>query len=166
MTTDAGVLAIFDDPSRAAGAVKALRGAGIAGVRASMPAPFPELLDALGETSKLGWGTFTGAVVGVFSGFALCIGTSLAWPVVTGGKEIVSLPPFVVIAFELAILLGALATLTELTLRLRRARRSDPVPLDPRFSADRIGLFVAGRDGARAEEILRAEGAEEVRRVG
>jgi hypothetical protein len=163
---DAGILAVFDDPGRAAAAVKALRDAGVGGVRARAPAPFPELMDALGPVSRLGWGTFTGAIVGVSAGLALTIGTALAWPLVTGGKEITSLPPFVVICLECAILLGALSTLAELIVRLARARRRDPAPIDARFSNDRIGLFVPEGAGARAEEILRESGAEEVRRVG
>ncbi len=36
--------------------------------------------------------------------------TSLSWPLIVGGKPIVSLPPFLIIAFALTILFGALST--------------------------------------------------------
>jgi hypothetical protein len=163
---DRDVIAVFDDPERATAAVKALHDAGFADVRARMPAPFPELLEALGPESNLGWGTFAGGLLGVSAGFALTIGTSLAWPLVVGGKEIASVPPYVVIALECTILLGAFATLTELVLRLARARRSDRAPVDVRFSSDRIGILVRGGNAAKAESILRQSGAEEVEHVG
>src|SRR5271167_1644781 len=97
---DKDVIAIFGDPQQATAAVKALKGAGFADVRARTPAPFPELMEALGPPSSLGWGTFTGGMLGLTGGFALTIGTSLAWPLVVGGKEIASVPPYVVIALE------------------------------------------------------------------
>ena len=43
---------------------------------------------------------------------AFTIYTVLSWPLMVGGKPIVSIPAFVIIAFELTILFGALATLT------------------------------------------------------
>jgi molybdopterin-containing oxidoreductase family membrane subunit len=160
----ADVIGVFDDPEHATLAVKALRGAGYADVRARTPAPFPELMDAVTPPSPLGWGTFTGGMLGVAGGFALTIGTSLAWPLVVGGKEIASVPPYVVIALECTILLGAFATLAELAIRIAGARRRDPAPADARFSSDRIGILVRGGD-AGAEKILRDSGAEEVERV-
>jgi hypothetical protein len=160
-----GTLAVFSAPVRAAGAVRALRAAGHRDLRVTMPAPFPALVEALElPTSRLGWITLAGAIGGTVAGFALCIGTSLAWPLVTGGKPIVSLPPFVIIAFEAAVLLGALVTLAGLGLLLRLGRRRRAMPYDERFSADRIGVFVP-RASAAAEQILREHGAEEVRHV-
>ena len=163
---DTDVIAVFDDPERATRAVRALRDAGFADIRARTPAPFPELMDALGPPSKLGWGTFTGGTLGIAAGFALTIGTSLAWPLVVGGKEISSVPPYMVIALECCILLGAFATLTELVIRLASARRHDPAPPDARFSSDRIGILVRSGDRDKAEQILRESGAEEVQRAG
>ena len=165
-TAAKGTLAVFSLPGRAAEAVRALRTAGHHEVRVAMPAPFPALVQALARpTSALGWMTLAGALTGTVSGFALCIGTSRAWPLVTGGKPIVSLPPFVLIAFELAVLLGALVTLAGFGLMTYRGRRRRAMPRDARFSADRIGVFVPDGD-ATVEQLLRDHGAEEVRGVG
>lgn len=54
--------------------------------------------------------TLAGAVSGLAIGFAFPILTVLDWPLITGGKPLVSIPPFVVIAFALTILLGGLAS--------------------------------------------------------
>jgi molybdopterin-containing oxidoreductase family membrane subunit len=89
------------------------------------------------------------------------------WPVVVGGKPIGSIPPYVVIAFELTILLGSLATVTAVALfSVLMEKRG--APYDPRFTDDRIGIFVpAAQDLARqVEQLLRKAGAEEVRHEG
>jgi len=109
--------------------------------------------------------TLVGGITGTASGFALTIWTVLKWDLITGGKPVVSIPPFVVIAFELTILLGGLATLLGLlvTAPLPRFRRSPRY--DPRFTADRFGVDVAcaPAEARVVEEILRQAGAEEVR---
>lgn len=166
MPAEQGILGIFGDPARAAVAVRALREAGIDDVRAASPAPFPELLEALGRPeSRLGRATMSAAALGVLLGFALCIGTALAWPLVTGGKPIVSIPPFVIIAFELAVLVGAVTNLAALAVSAWLGHRRRPVPFDPRFSLDRIGVYAVCPASSAAGEILRRHGAEEVRRA-
>ena len=85
------------------------------------------------------------------------------WPIVVGGKPIDSAIPYVVIAFELTILLGALATLTGLV--FHSLRNSTPAAYDGRFTDDKIGIFVpcsADRRNA-VKNLLETTGAEEVR---
>ncbi len=163
---DLAVLALFSEPDQAARAIEALRAAGLEDVHAAMPAPFPGVLRALGQPrSRLGGGVFLGTVVGVASGYALCVATSLAWPLVTGGKPIVSWPAFTVIGFEAAVLIGGLTTHALLAFTTAASRLRERAALrDPRFSQDRIGVL-AGGDPALAERLLREHGAEEVRRV-
>ncbi len=166
MRPEAGVLGVFSDLARGAQAIRALRAAGHSDVRMASPAPFPELVEALGRPrSRLDSAVLSGALLGVLAGFALCVLTAIAWPLVTGGKAIVSVPPFVIIAFELSVLVGACVNLVALAVTVGRGRRRRAVPFDPRFSADRIGVFVVGDGLGDAETILRTNGAEEVRRV-
>ena len=54
--------------------------------------------------------TALGAVTGLVTGFAFTIGTVMDWPMITGGKPYVSIPAFLVIAYELTILFGVLAS--------------------------------------------------------
>jgi len=162
----AGIVGVFAAPSTAAAAARALRSKGHE-VRASMPAAFPEVLEAIGRPpSRLGLATLGAAALGAVLGLALSVGTSLAWPLRVGGKPIVALPAFLVIVFEMAVLVGALVNFFGLAFLAARARRTHPVPEDARFSRDRIGLFVPGGADAAVEELLRKSGAEEVRRVG
>ncbi|MHB8418480.1 MAG: quinol:electron acceptor oxidoreductase subunit ActD [Myxococcales bacterium] len=161
-----GVLGFFGEPERAARAIRALRAAGLTDVRAAMPAPFPEVLAALGRPrSRVGIGVFAGTAAGVVVGYALCAATSSAWPLVTGGKPILSWPAFTVIAFEVAVLIGGLTTHAILAYDTATGRSRHRVPLRaPGFSQDRIGIFVVGT-AALAEQLLRTEGAEGVERV-
>jgi hypothetical protein len=62
------------------------------------------------KAGKVKYFAFIGAGTGTLTGFAFTILTSLSWPLITGGKPIVSIPPFIIIAFALTILFGALST--------------------------------------------------------
>ena len=86
---------------------------------------------------------------------------SYDWPTLVGGKTIGSIPPYVVIAFELTILLGALSTVAAVALfSILMGKRG--VPYDPQFSDDKIGIFVpAAQDAARpgrADDAQRGRG--------
>jgi hypothetical protein len=62
---------------------------------------------------------------------------------VVGGKPIVSIPAFVVIAFELTILFGALSTVIGLFINTRLPHLKPLVVYDPEFSSGRFGVYVS-----------------------
>ncbi len=162
----ARVLGTFGEPGAAASAIRALRAAGCEEVRTAMPAPFPEVVAALGkQRSRLGAITWTGALLGLACGIALPVTTSLAWPLFVGGKPIVAVPAFVVIFFEVSVLIGSLTNLAgSIALGWSRGGLA-PLPGGREFHGDRIGVFAVVDDPTKAEEVLRAAGAEEVQRV-
>lgn len=164
MPAERGVLASFSDPAAAARAVRALRAAGLR-VDAAMPAAFPELVAALARPrSGLGVATFAGTILGLCFGILLTVGTSLAWRLVTGGKPIVSVPPFVIVIFEVTVLVGSLTNLVAVAVGSARGRRRQPAVAAADAVRDRIAVFAAG-DLATASRLLRESGAEEVRDV-
>ena len=65
-----------------------------------------ELLD--NSQSPVRFFTGIGALAGCIGGFAFVIYTVLSWPLITGGKSVISIPAFIVIAYELMILFGGL----------------------------------------------------------
>jgi molybdopterin-containing oxidoreductase family membrane subunit len=108
--------------------------------------------------------TLIGGLTGCAAGFGMTIWMSLDWPTLVGGKTIASIPPYVVIAFELTILLGALITVAAVAfLVLLQQKRG--AAYDPRYSDDQIGIFVpSGPDQVGpVERLLQAAGAVEVR---
>jgi molybdopterin-containing oxidoreductase family membrane subunit len=91
--------------------------------------------------------------------------SSLVWGLTVGGKDPVSIPPYVVIAFEMTILFGGIATLIGMV-TLGRLPRFTPSPtFDPRFTNDRFGVAVhcSPERAPSVRDILRTAGAEEVR---
>ncbi|CAN5197836.1 DUF3341 domain-containing protein [soil metagenome] len=159
-----GVLGVFAHLDSATDAIRRLRSEGLE-VSVYSPAPRHELEDALeAPESPVRIFTLVGAFTGTAAGAALAIWTSLDWPLVVGGKEIVSLPAFSVIMFELTILIGALSTLAGFFINARLPRLDGRMLYHPSFTDDRFGVFahvVPDRyDSVRA--ILRDAGSEEV----
>jgi len=115
--------------------------------------------------SLVRWVTAVGAVAGLTGGFALCIYSVYSYPLVVGGKELVSLPPFVVIGYESMILLAGIANLFGMFALGRLPQVKSKAPYDPRFTVDRIGIWVPcrGEDARKVEQLMRGHGAEEVR---
>ena len=93
------------------------------------------------KPSKVRWFTFIGGILGLAVGFGFPIYTVLRWPLITGGKPVVTIQTFIIIAFELLILFGAIFTLLGLlfTARLPRQALRD---YDERFSDNHFGIVV------------------------
>jgi hypothetical protein len=161
-----GVLASFIHVDAAAEAVRAVRALGIRDLTVYTPYPNHEVEEALGQrVSPVRLFTLIGGLTGCTAGFAMTIWMSYDWPVLVGGKPIASIPPYVVIAFELTILMGALTTVAAVAVfSILMGKRG--VAYDPRFSDDRIGIFVpvAADQAGRVEQLLRSSGAVEVLR--
>jgi molybdopterin-containing oxidoreductase family membrane subunit len=63
------------------------------------------------KPSELRFFTLVGAVAGFLLSFVFIIYTVLDWPLITGGKPLVSIPAFIIIAFECTILIGGIVSL-------------------------------------------------------
>jgi hypothetical protein len=50
-----------------------------------------------------------GALIGAATGYLLPAFTVIDWPLISGNKPMISIPPFTIIAFELMVLLGSLS---------------------------------------------------------
>jgi hypothetical protein len=160
-----GLLAAFVHVDAAVDAIRALRAKGFRDLVVYTPAPNHEIEEALEHrVSPVRLFTLIGGLTGCTAGFAMTIWMSYDWAVVVGGKTIASIPPYVVIAFELTILMGALITVAAVALfSVLLGKRG--APYDPRFSDDQIGVFVpAPADQVPSiEQLLRSAGAVEVR---
>lgn len=160
-----GVMGIFYFVDDAADAVRALRQAGHRNLRVYSPIPHHEIEHALEQgPSIVRWVTFVGGVTGFTAGLALCIYTCISYPLVVGGKELVSLPPFMVISYESMILLAGLTNLLGMLALTRLPEIRPAAPYDPRFSEDRVGIWVPceGDELARVEKLMGGQSAEEV----
>ena len=160
-----GVMGVFTYVDDATAAVTTLRASGHRDLSIYSPVPYHALEHAIEQgPSLVRWVCFAGGVTGITAGFALCIYSVLSWPLVVGGKELISLPPFVVIGYECMILLGGIFNLLGMLALGRLPHVKSKAPYDPRFSEDKIGVWVpcAGQERTRVEQVMRGHQADEV----
>ncbi len=159
-----GVFAYVDDAEKA---INALRDRGYTPVFFS-PTTLPSLEDHLmPQDSRVKWFTLTGALLGLLTAFALTTWVSVSWPMIFSGKPVVSIPPYVVIYFELMVLFGALANLIGLLWTARIPRRAETayIPYDPRVSDDHFGVLVEevpSEEEETVQQIFRSHHAVDV----
>jgi len=159
-----GVLAVYKHVDSASHAIRQLKESGFKDFTVHTPVPNHEIADAIGHTvSPVRLWTLGGGLFGCVAGFAITFWMSYDYAIVVGGKPLGSIPPYVVIAFELTILFGAMATIFGLLFHSWRDGRK--TPYDPRCSDDHIGIFVPCPVERRqsVEQVLRTAGAVEVR---
>ncbi len=150
--TRQGLLASFDYLESAVEAIRALRGGGFDEITAFAPFPEHDIERALGYgPSPVRLFTLIGGLTGAATGFAFTIFTSMDWPLVTGGKPILSIPAYVVIAFELTILFGVFATVIGVLWNMRIPDAKTHVVYDPEYSSGRFGVYVTAPE-ERLEE--------------
>ena len=163
-----GILAEYDSVGAAIAGIRRLRDAGHENLDVFSPIPYAELEEAMGIVSSpvRRW-----ALIGGITGFATAVTltglTSLAYPLVTQGKPILSWPAYFIIMFELTILFAGLFGFAGVLFHTRKSRkRLSPAYRDV-FSVDRYGVYVAETESDEVESIMRDTGAVSVdREVG
>ena len=159
------LLGVFERPDDVAEAVVRLRGRGFAELETYSPAPFAEVDDAVDEKpSGVRLYTLIGGLLGVVTGYAMTIWMANDWQIVVGWKPFSSIPPYTIIAFELTILFGGLATLLGLLVKGRLPRTALDGAYRARFSAEDFGIAVrcGERDVPEIDALLRDHHALEV----
>jgi len=160
------LVGVFELPDDTAMAIRKLRGRGFEQIESYSPSPFEQIDEAMDERpSKVRAFTLIGGLTGVVTGFLMQIWMSWEWPIKVAGKAYASIPPYVIIGFELTILFGGVLTLIGLLIvgRLYPFRRLDAA-YSPRFSAEEFGVAVTvgDRDVAEVDALLRSLSAKEV----
>jgi hypothetical protein len=159
------LLSIFDRPQDVAAVVTKLKGRGFTDLETYSPAPFEEIEEAVDpKPSLVRLFTLIGGLAGVFTGFFVQIWMSLDWPVKIAGKPFASIPPYVIIGFELTILFGGLATFLGLLIVGGLYPRRLDKAYSQRFSAEEFGVAVRcrERDIEEIDSLMRSHTAKEV----
>jgi len=162
------VLGLFTDENVAADAMDALKVEGYDTHEYDVltGTPYPE--GTFGEAEpvhKLYRWPLIGAISGFIIGLVLTTGTQLAYPLVTGGKPVLGIPPMAIIIYE-GTMLGAIIFTVIGILLESRLPRIFMGAYDTRITEGYIGVTVtvdSDRVG-KAEDVLKQAGAEEVKR--
>ena len=132
------------------------------------PVPLEEAQKILGlGKSPVRRFSLAGAIIGAISGFAMAAGTALVFILPTSGRAIITIPPFLIITYEMTILFGVLFTLLGFHFVSGLPAWRDRPYLEA-ANIDRFVVVVEGADGeqaAKAETIIRQAGADEIQHV-
>jgi len=169
-----GVIAQYADAGAVLHAAELAREKGYTVMDAYTPVPIHGLDEALGRTrSPLAWFVFAGGVAGFFGGLGLQVWVSaIEYPLIVGGRPLLSWASFIPVTFETTILGAALTAVIGMF-----ALNGLPKPYNPVFyaknferaSLDRYFLCIESTDPRFNEEevtaLLRSTHPEEVSTV-
>jgi hypothetical protein len=163
-----GVLALYADPDSLLSAAAQAKEHGFPEMDAFTPYPVHGLSEALGiRKSWIPYVTLVMGLTGATLGLTFMIWTSaFDWPILIGGKPLISLPAFIPITFECGVLAAGTMTLTALLLACGLPNLKGPV-LDRDLTNDRFGLWIPEIGPAwnetRIVQFLKSTGPVDVR---
>lgn len=164
---DRSILGLFEEPEPAADAMDGLAQAGfeLGTFDVLTGTPYPE--GAFGEyvpQHRLFRFPVFGAIIGFTGSILLTAGTQIAFPVVTGGKPILSLFAMIIITYEMTMLAAVIATVVGIMFESRLPNMKMGA-YDERITEGLIGVVISV-DSARApeaESVLKNAGAMEIK---
>jgi hypothetical protein len=166
MTTS--ILGLFQQPEPAADAMDGLKEAGfeLGTFDVLTGTPYPE--GAFGEhvpQHRLFRFPAFGAIIGFTLSVFLTSVTQLAYPMVTGGKPILSIFAMLIIMYEMTMLAGVIATVIGIIFESRLPNMK-PGIYDTRITEGWIGVVITFDDESKvadAESVLNKAGALEIK---
>jgi hypothetical protein len=162
-------IGLFHDPDSALKAAGELLSAGFAQPELLSPIPLHGVEAVLGpKKTAIRRFTLFGGLFGAVGGFAMAAGTAVMYVHPTGGRPIITIPPFLIISYEMTILFGILATVLGFLISARFPAIRERVYV-PEAAVDKFVVTVPcenSEQADRAEAILRDTGAEEIRHLG
>jgi hypothetical protein len=104
-----GVMAEFGRPEQLLDSVRKARQTGFRHMDAYTPFPIDGLAEELGfHDRRVPWLTLLGGLIGAAIGYGMQLYTNLAYPINIGSRPLVATPAFLLITFELTVLLAVL----------------------------------------------------------
>lgn len=162
------VLGVFDDEDTLIHAVEKVRGKGVKIHEVYSPFPVHGLDEALGyKKTRLPIAAFMFGMTGTSLALIMQIWMlGYDWPMIIGGKNFASLPPFIPVTFELTVLLSALGMVATFLIVSDMKPYRWPQQFDIRSTDDKhiMAIDLATNKMSKADigAILKDSGAQEV----
>jgi len=164
------ILGLFQQPEPAADAMDGLKEAGfeLGTFDVLTGTPYPE--GAFGEyvpQHRLFRFPAFGAIIGFTLSLFLTAATQLAYPLVTGGKPILSVFAMLIIMYEMTMLAGVISTVIGIIFESRLPNMK-PGIYDTRITEGWIGVVITLDDESKvadAESVLNKAGALEIKQA-
>jgi molybdopterin-containing oxidoreductase family membrane subunit len=152
MAIDTYIMGLFKREDQAVAAVHDLTKTQWTLHRVHSPIPSHKLSEALKlKTSKVGWFTLCGGIIGFFTGFLLAILTAERWDLIVSGKPIRALVPFVIVGFEFTVLFAIFGNLVGFLTQTRLPRMKNLENYDERCSGEHFGVLASCGEDHQAE---------------
>ncbi len=174
MSNNSGMIGMFTNPDSVIKAATEIRHAGYSKFDFHTPYPLHGLDDAMGiKRTVLPWISLGAGIVGLAVALHLQWWTgAVDYPLVIGGKPLFAFEPSIPIAFELTILLCAIATVVGMFALNGLPRWYSKWQNDPHFLRSMDDAFIVTIDAddscyhpERTRELLNTLGAEQIRTV-
>lgn len=162
------VVGVYGDEDIVLKAIKSVRGAGIKIHEVFSPYPIHGIDEALGyKRSRLPKAAFIFGALGLSLALLMQFWMmGYDWPMIIGGKNFASLPPFIPVTFELTVLLSALGMVGTFMVVSDLKPYKKPKIFDIRITDDKHVLAIDLGDNKISKkeiiEIVAQSGAEEV----
>lgn len=165
MADNSFVIAGFEFVDDTQKAIAQLRDKGFNDIELFSPLPNHDLEDEMYKgkrRSPVRMCTLIGATTGCLGAFLFTSWMSIDYPIRTSAKPLMSIPAFVIIAFECTILLGAISTLLGMGFFSRVPNIFQNNSHRPEFTNNRFGVSVKvdKSKSAEVEDMLLGLGAE------
>ena len=163
MPREKHIMGLFKNEDSVISAIQDLKQSSYKFIRVNTPIPSHKIMHALNlKKSMVGWFTLCGGILGFIGGFALAIYTALEWKMITSGKPIVAIVPFVVVGFEATILGSVFGNVLGLLTQTKLPSFKWMKYYDPRCSGEHFGILAScesqHQDGLK--EFFQKKGAE------
>ena len=165
------ITGVFSDDEVALSAARSLRENNIKIHEVYSPFPIHGIDEVLGyKRSRLPRAAFLFGTLGLLIALIMQFWMmGIDWPMIIGGKNFASLPPFVPVTFELTVLISALGMVGVFMLASDLKPYKKPRIFDLRITDDKhvIAVDLAANSGneTKIKEVLKSGGAEEVNEI-
>ena len=152
MAIDKYLMGLFKSEDKAVAAINDLKQSPWKVHRVHSPIPSHKVSEALKlKTSKVGWFTLCGGIIGFFSGFLLAIFTAERWDLIVSGKPIRALVPFVIVGFEFTVLFAIFGNLIGFLHQTKLPRMQNLQNYDERCSGEHFGVLASCHEDQQAD---------------